>query len=117
MRPFHGTSEIGLPQTHDTKGKASTSGRSAEAAHRFKLTHYLILPLLAESVGQQREAAVLHPHREVVVTPFVASLFASQLGHSEAVRVSIAIAGVVPIIGALLWIGVSPNREVRQLES
>ena len=41
-----------------------------------------------------------------VVTPFVASLLAGQIGHSEAVRVSIAIAGVVPIIGALLWIGV-----------
>jgi predicted Na+-dependent transporter len=52
-----------------------------------------------------------------VVTPFVASLFASGIGHSEAVRVSIAIAGVVPIIGALLWIGVSPNRVVRQLDS
>jgi MFS transporter, ACS family, D-galactonate transporter len=41
-----------------------------------------------------------------IVTPFVASLFDGQFGNADAVRISIAIAGVVPIVGALLWFGV-----------
>jgi MFS family permease len=40
------------------------------------------------------------------VLPFIASLFANHLAKPDAVRASLAIAGIVPIVGALLWFGV-----------
>jgi MFS family permease len=40
------------------------------------------------------------------VLPLVASLFANHLAEPDAVRASLAIAGIVPIVGALLWFGV-----------
>jgi MFS family permease len=45
------------------------------------------------------------------VLPYLASLFAHHLEKPDAVRASLAIAGIVPIVGALFWFGVPKSGE------
>jgi ACS family D-galactonate transporter-like MFS transporter len=52
-----------------------------------------------------------------IATPWLGEYFGRHLGTAIGWRASLAVAGAISVVGALLWLGVSPTRELRQLES